>query len=59
VGRLWVKGSPKLNAGEFLSQKDKLGIAVHTYNPSYMGGRSRRIKVQSCPRERSKTLLEK
>jgi hypothetical protein len=42
-----------------LSQKNKLGVVFHVCNPSYSGGRSKRITVSGQPREKHETLSEK
>jgi hypothetical protein len=34
-------------------------MVANTCNPSYPGGRSRRIKVQSQPKQKGETLSEK
>jgi hypothetical protein len=36
----------------------RLGIVVHTYNPSYLGGRYRRIMIQGQPGQKRETLSE-
>jgi hypothetical protein len=34
-------------------------MVVHTCDPSYLGGKDRRIEVQSQPRQKCETLSEK
>jgi hypothetical protein len=35
------------------------GVVVRAYNPSYLGGRVRRIEVQDQPGQKHETLSEK
>jgi hypothetical protein len=35
------------------------GIVVHICNPSYLGGRNRRVVVQGQPGQKGETLAEK
>jgi hypothetical protein len=38
---------------------NNLGVVVHTCNPSYLGGRDRRIKVLGLALSKRETLFEK
>jgi hypothetical protein len=38
---------------------NRLGMAVHTYNPSYLGGIGRRITFWDAPRQRHENLSKK
>jgi hypothetical protein len=40
-------------------KKKKPGMVVHAYNPSYLEGRGRRIKVWDCLGLKHETLTEK
>jgi hypothetical protein len=34
-------------------------LIVHTYNPSYLGNKGRRIQIPGCPGKKYETLLKK
>jgi hypothetical protein len=39
-------------------KQNKLGVMEHGYNPSYLGGRGRRVRVQGRPQAKVRTNLE-
>jgi hypothetical protein len=41
------------------SGDERLGMVVHTCNPSYMGGTGRRITVKASPEQKHEALSEK
>jgi hypothetical protein len=48
IGEAWFKSSPGKKLGR-LYLKNKLGVVVCAYKPSYSGSGSRRIMVQDWP----------
>jgi hypothetical protein len=45
LGRSRFKASPGKTVSKTSTSTNKLGMVVHTYNPSYIGGIDRRITV--------------
>jgi hypothetical protein len=59
IGKTAVQGQPKQKVSETSISINKPGMVVSTYDPSYVGGRDRRITVQAAPGEKCRTLSEK
>jgi hypothetical protein len=47
IGRITIQGQTREKVSKTLILTNKPGMVVHIYDPSYVEGISRRIKVQS------------
>jgi hypothetical protein len=56
--RIEVQGQTEQKVSETPISTNKPGMVVHSCNPSYPGGISRRLKVQGCARQKAQDFLK-
>jgi hypothetical protein len=57
IQRILFQGQPGKKLPRLPISTNKLGIVVHLYNPSYMGGVSRRIAVRGWPGRKKQEII--